>query len=112
MVADVLRELTMYQKGSGDTQVITKVTKETDRDTECPICLDHVSGGDVIRCSVCTTSLHADCVRRWSGVTCPVCRTGDLTATEITKKRLLHCLCILALVWPGSQTPSSVEEQD
>lgn len=42
----------------------------------CPVCLerldDHVSG--VVLTTVCNHVFHADCLQRWAGASCPVCR--------------------------------------
>ena len=41
----------------------------------CPVCLerldDHVSG---VVTTVCNHVFHADCLQRWAGASCPVCR--------------------------------------
>lgn len=47
-----------------------------DKECKCPICLEDLAPGSVLRLLPCTHQFHRDCVDKWLAqkATCPICQ--------------------------------------
>lgn len=56
-----------------------KITLETLKDMECPICYDEFENTEVLRCGVCLKAFHNTCINVWletsHNKSCPYCRS-------------------------------------
>lgn len=57
----------------------SKITLETLKDMECPICYDEFENIEVLRCKVCSKAFHNTCINVWletsHNKSCPYCRS-------------------------------------
>lgn len=57
----------------------SKITLETLKDMECPICYDEFENIEVLRCKVCLKAFHNTCINVWletsHNKSCPYCRS-------------------------------------
>ena len=58
------------------TSIVGPAGLGPDKECRCPICLEELVSGEVLRCLPCKHQFHRDCVDRWltQKATCPICQ--------------------------------------
>ena len=78
---ETLLDLEDHEAGAEKEEIdaLPEVTlNEPIQEYECPICMEDMVAGAVVRTLPCFHRLHKDCIDKWLEVkkTCPICKTS------------------------------------